>query len=238
MSARVIIVDDEPPARARLARMLAEVGGLNVVGEAEDGAAALELLQDAQPDIAFVDINMPGLNGLDMLRAAPADTRPAVVLVTAHIDFAVEALDLDVADYVVKPYTLDRLRQACRRAQLLGRSQPPPQPSMSWVAARDAGDLVTVLPEDVMAVLAEGNYVRILTQNAGYMVRSTLKQMQERLAGHGFVAISRSAIVSTRWIERLTRDRHGDGILTLRSGETLRVSRSFRREVEDALQGR
>lgn len=237
MNARVIIVDDEPPARARLARMLAEVGGLSVVGEAEDGAAALTLLHEAQPDIAFVDINMPGLNGLDMLRAAPADARPAVVLVTAHIDFAVEALDLDVADYVVKPYTLDRLRQACRRAQLLGRPRQP-QPAMSWVAARDAGDLVTVLPEDVMAVLAEGNYVRILTQNAGYMVRSTLKQMQERLAGHGFVAISRSAIVSTRWIERLTRDRHGDGILTLRSGETLRVSRSFRREVEDALQGR
>jgi two-component system LytT family response regulator len=106
------------------------------------------------------------------------------------------------------------------------------------VAARDAGDLVTLLPHDVMAVLAEGNYVRILTQHAGYMVRSTLKQMQERLAGHGFVAISRSAIASVRWIERLTRDRHGDGTLTLRSGETLRVSRSFRRDVENALQAR
>jgi DNA-binding LytR/AlgR family response regulator len=234
MSNRVIIVDDEPPARERLARMLAEVGGLTIVGEAADGAAALELLTLQRPDIAFVDINMPGLNGLDMLRAAPADARPAVVLVTAHINFAVEALDLDVADYVVKPYTLERLRQACRRAQLLGR---PLAPAMSWVAARDAGDLVTLLPQDVMAVLAEGNYVRILTQHAGYMVRSTLKQMQERLAGHGFVAISRSAIASTRWIERLTRDRHGDGILTLRSGETLRVSRSFRRDVEAALYG-
>ena len=234
MSNRVIIVDDEPPARERLARMLAEVGGLTIVGEAADGAAALELLTSQRPDIAFVDINMPELNGLDMLRAAPADARPAVVLVTAHINFAVEALDLDVADYVVKPYTLERLRQACRRAQLLGR---PLAPVMSWVAARDAGDLVTLLPQDVMAVLAEGNYVRILTQHAGYMVRSTLKQMQERLAGHGFVAISRSAIASTRWIERLTRDRHGDGILTLRSGETLRVSRSFRRDVEAALNG-
>ena len=234
MSSRVIIVDDEPPARERLARMLAEVGGLTIVGEAADGEAALELLTRQRPDIAFVDINMPGLNGLDMLRAAPADARPAVVLVTAHINFAVEALDLDVADYVVKPYTLERLRQACRRAQLLGR---PLAPAMSWVAARDAGDLVTVLPQDVMAVLAEGNYVRILTQHAGYMVRSTLKQMQDRLAGHGFVAISRSAIASTRWIERLTRDRHGDGILTLRSGETLRVSRSFRRDVEAALYG-
>jgi DNA-binding LytR/AlgR family response regulator len=229
---RVIIVDDEPPARERLARMLAEVGGLTIVGEAADGAAALELLDRQRPDIAFVDINMPGLNGLDMLRAAPPDARPAVVLVTAHINFAIEALDLDVADYVVKPYTLERLRQACRRAQLLGRPLPP---AISWVAARDAGDLVTLLPQDVMAVLAEGNYVRILTQHAGYMVRSTLKQMQERLVGHGFVAISRSAIASVRWIERLTRDRHGDGILTLRSGETLRVSRSFRRDVEAAL---
>ncbi|MBO9713454.1 LytTR family DNA-binding domain-containing protein [Sphingomonas sp.] len=234
MSARAIIVDDEPPARERLARMLAEVGGLTIVGEAADGAAALELLEATRPDIAFVDINMPGVNGLDMIRAAPPDSRPAVVLVTAHINFAVEALDLDVADYVVKPYTLERLRQACRRAQLLGRPAPP---EISWVAARDAGDLVTLLPQDVMAVLAEGNYVRILTQNAGYMVRSTLKQMQERLAGHGFVPISRSAIASVRWIERLSRDRHGDGTLTLRTGESLRVSRSFRREVEDALQG-
>jgi DNA-binding LytR/AlgR family response regulator len=234
MNARVIIVDDEPPARERLARMIAEVGGLTIVGEAADAHAALELLKAQKPDIAFVDINMPGGSGLDVLRDAPADAKPAVVLVTAHIDFAVEALDLDVADYVVKPYTLERLRQACRRAQLLGR---PPAPAMSWVAARDAGDLVTLLPQDVMAVLAEGNYVRILTQHAGYMVRSTLKQMQERLAGHGFVAISRSAIASARWIERLSRDRHGDGILTLRSGETLRVSRSFRRDVEAALQG-
>lgn len=233
-NARVIIVDDEPPARERLARMLAEVGGLTIVGEAADAAAALELLRAEKPDIAFVDINMPGGSGLDVLRECPADARPAAVLVTAHIDFAIEALDLDVADYVVKPYTLDRLRQACRRAQLLGRA---PAPAMSWVAARDAGDLVTVLPDDVMAVLAEGNYVRILTQHAGYMVRSTLKQMQERLGGHGFVAISRSALVSARWIERLSRDRHGDGILTLRSGETLRVSRSFRRDVEAALQG-
>ncbi|NML04477.1 LytTR family DNA-binding domain-containing protein [Sphingomonas sp. G-3-2-10] len=234
MSTRVIIVDDEPPARERLARMLAEIGGLTIVGEASDGTSALALLNDTRPDIAFVDINMPGGSGLDMLRASPPDARPAVVLVTAHIDFAVEALDLDVADYVVKPYTLERLRQACRRAQLLGR---PAAPAISWVAARDAGDLVTLLPQDVMAVLAEGNYVRILTQHAGYMVRSTLKQMQERLAGHGFVAISRSAIVAVRWIERLSRDRHGDGELTLRSGETMRVSRSFRRDVETALQG-
>ena len=235
MTSRVIIVDDEPPARERLARMLAEVGGLTIVGEAADGAAALALIRDARPDIAFVDINMPGCSGLDMLRATPAEARPAVVLVTAHINFAIEALDLDVADYVVKPYALERLRQACRRAQLLGRPAPP---AMSWVAARDAGDLVTLLPQDVMAVLAEGNYVRILTQHAGYMVRSTLKQMQDRLADHGFVAISRSAIASARWIERHARDRHGDGILTLRSGQTLRVSRSFRRDVEAALHGR
>ncbi|MCW3846951.1 LytTR family DNA-binding domain-containing protein [Sphingomonas sp. LB-2] len=234
LPARVIIVDDEPPARERLARMLAEVGGLTIVGEAGDGAGALELLKTERPAIAFVDINMPGITGLDMLRAAPAEMRPAVVLVTAHLDFAVEALDLDVADYVVKPYTLERLRQACRRAQLLGRA---PSTAMSWVAARDAGDLVTLLPEDIQAVLAEGNYVRLLTQNAGYMVRSTLKQMQERLANHGFVAIGRSAIASVRWIERLSRDRHGDGILTLRSGETLRVSRAFRRGVEAAIQG-
>jgi two-component system, LytTR family, response regulator len=94
-----------------------------------------------------------------------------------------------------------------------------------------------LLPQDIQAVLAEGNYVRLLTQNAGYMVRSTLKQMQDRLAGHGFVAVGRSAIASVRWIERLSRDRHGDGILTLRSGEQLRVSRAFRRGVEAALQG-
>lgn len=232
MSARAIIVDDEPPARERLARMLADLGDIAIVGEAADGEAALAMIERVRPDIAFVDINMPGVNGLDVLRAVAADARPAVVLVTAHLNFAVEALDLDVADYVVKPYTLERLRQACRRAQLLGRPQPPP---MSWVAARDAGDLVTLLPQDVMAVLAEGNYVRILTQHAGYMVRSTLKQMQERLAGHGFVAISRSAVASVYWIERLSRDRHGDGTLTMRTGETLRVSRSFRRDVEAAL---
>ena len=143
---RVIIVDDEPPARERLARMLAEVGGLTIVGQASDGASALELLKAERPAIAFVDINMPGVSGLDMLRAAPPGMRPAVVLVTAHLDFAVEALDLDVADYVVKPYTLERLRQSVRRAQLLNRT---PSGAMSWVAARDAGDLVTLLPEDI-----------------------------------------------------------------------------------------
>lgn len=234
LATRVIIVDDEPPARERLARMLLDVGGLTIVGEASDGASALELLRVERPAIAFVDINMPGVSGLDMLRAAPREMRPAVVLVTAHLDFAVEALDLDVADYVVKPYTLERLRQSVRRAQLLNRAPPG---AMSWVAARDAGDLVTLLPEDIQAVLAEGNYVRLLTQTAGYMVRSTLKQMQERLTGHGFVAVGRSAIASVRWIERLSRDRHGDGILTLRSGEQLRVSRAFRRGVEAAIQG-
>lgn len=234
LPARVIIVDDEPPARARLARMLGELGGLTIAGEAGDGATALELLKTERPAIAFVDINMPGVSGLDMLRAAPPEMRPAVVLVTAHLDFAVEALDLDVADYVVKPYTLDRLRQAVRRAQLLNRA---PAGAMSWVAARDAGDLVTLLPQDIQAVLAEGNYVRLLTQNAGYMVRSTLKQMQERLVGHGFVAVGRSAIASIAACERLSRDRHGDGILTLRSGEQLRVSRAFRRDVEAAIRG-
>lgn len=231
---RALVVDDEPAARERLIAMLARVPGYSVVGEAGDGEQAERAIRDLKPDIVFLDISMPRRSGLDILRDLPPTQRPAVVLVTAHTEFAIDAFDLDVADYILKPFGQERLLRACLRVQAGGA---PREPQRGWIAARDGRDLVRVSPAEVAAVVADGNYVRLLTTSAGYVVRSTLHAMEDALRPHGFHRISRSSLVNLNFIERIEPTGHGDADIHLNSGQTVPLSRSFRAAIEAVLTG-
>ena len=231
---RAIVVDDEPGARERLLAMLARVPGFVVVGEAGDGERAQQLLEELQPDVAFMDISMPRRSGIDVLRQLPPTQRPAVVLVTAHTEFAIDAFDLDVADYILKPFGSERLLRACLRVQGKGVTTTE---NPGWIAAKDGRDLVRVLPSEVAAVVADGNYVRLLTASAGYIVRATLQSMEEQLRRYGFQRTSRSSLVNLTYLERIEPTGHGDANIHLRSGQTVPLSRSFRAQIDGALAG-
>ena len=231
---RALVVDDEPAARERLIAMLGRVPGYSVVGEAVDGEQAGQLIADLRPDVVFLDISMPRRSGLDVLREMPAGRRPAVILVTAHTEFAIDAFDLDVADYILKPFGQERLLRACLRVQPGVRAA---EPGRGWIAARDGRDLVRVLPTEVAAVIADGNYVRLLTTSAGYVVRSTLHAMESQLQPHGFHRTSRSSLVNLEFVERIEPTGHGDAEICLTIGQKVPLSRSFRADIESVLIG-
>lgn len=231
---RALVVDDEPDARERLVTLLERVPGFAVVGEAHNGDQAERSIRNLKPDVVFLDISMPLRSGLDVLRDLPPAQRPAVVLVTAHTEFAIDAFDLDVADYILKPFGQERLLRACLRVQA---QSAPREPERGWIAARDGRDLVRVLPKEVAAVVADGNYVRLLTTSAGYVVRSTLHAMEEELRPHGFHRTSRSSLVNLGFIDRIEPTGHGDADIRLTSGQTVPLSRSFRAALETVLTG-
>lgn len=231
---RALVVDDEPAARERLIAMLGRVPGYIVVGEAVDGEQAGRRMAELKPDVVFLDISMPRRSGLDVLRDLPLAQRPAIILVTAHTEFAIDAFDLDVADYILKPFGQERLLRACLRVQPGNAAR---EPERGWIAARDGRDLVRVLPADVSAVIADGNYVRLLTTSAGYIVRSTLHAMEEQVRVHGFHRTSRSSLVNIGFIDRIEPTGHGDAEIRLTIGQKVPLSRSFRSEIESVLTG-
>lgn len=220
---RVVIVDDEKPARDRIRRFLAPLGDIDIVGEAIDGPAALELIRNERPDGVFLDISMPGLSGLELVRSLPPDARPAIVITTAHADHAVEAFDLDIVDYLVKPFGGARLERACARLQA---ARGPG--AMGWIAARDLDDWMLLSPDKIFKVVAEGNYIRLHGAGRAPLVRSTLAAAHRRLQSFGFVQVNRSTLVRAAVIASARALGRGDMLLGLTDGDSVTLSRNFR----------
>lgn len=228
---RAVVIDDEPAARRRLNTMLAKVPGFQVVGEAVDGDQAHQVLAMLRPDVAFLDVTMPGRSGLEVARSLPLIHRPAIVIVSAHTEYAVDGYDLDIVDYLVKPFPQERLMRACVR--VLG--DRPSQPQQSWIAVKDEGNLTRIAPDDVAAVLSVRNYARLLTADREYVVRTTLQALETNLRMNGFLRASRSSLVNTRFISHIQPTDHGDAIIRLTTGASMKLSRSFKRQVADAM---
>ena len=259
---RVLAVDDEPPALEELTYLLhgdPRVGRVQAAGGSE---AALRLLEDGSTDAVFLDIRMPGLDGLDLMRVLGrfADP-PAVVFVTAYEDFAVDAFALNACDYLLKPVSRERLAEAVRRvaARLEGGGTVPPQaPTGVPRTAREPADAANpspfppapaaaseripvelggvtrfVLRDEVAYVEAQGDYVRLHTSVGAPLLRMPLAVLEERWVPHGFLRIHRRFLVSLRHVEELRSDA---GHWTVRvAGGELPVSRRHSRELRDLL---
>lgn len=174
---RVLIVDDEPLARARLASLLKECEDVEVVGSVADGEAALAVLSEAQPDLLLLDINMPGLDGKGLAARLANRTRPQIVFCTAYEAHAVHAFDLGAADYLLKPVRVERLRDALKRVRQ--RLDAQPREPTGWLHARVRGEPVRMALDEVVCLLAEEKYVIAHRSGDQLLLDESLRQLEE-----------------------------------------------------------
>lgn len=241
MSMRAIVADDEPLARARLRRLLQQLHDVEIVAECADGAEAAEAIRNLRPDVAFLDIQMPELDGFGVL-ADVAETRPtAIVFVTAYDQHAIRAFEEQALDYLLKPVNAERLQRAVdrarsqvRNADIDGklaailrdvRSQP------AWlqrIAVRSRGKVAFVQTDDITRIESAGNYARLFAGKENHLIRETLTALEGKLDPQKFVRIHRSTIVNVTTIRELRPWFAGDYIVVLHDGTELTLSRTYR----------
>jgi two-component system, LytTR family, response regulator len=237
---RTLLVDDEQPARDRLRRLLAGSPDVEIVGEAEDGEQALELIQSTQPDLVLLDIQMPGCTGMEVA-ASLASPRPHLVFCTAFDQYAVEAFDLHAVDYLLKPVNQARLEKALERVRAgrptengidrAARVSPPTR----FVAQR--GRTYRVVPaRDVLYFLSEEGLTKLQTAADHYWIPPTLNELELRVDPRRFFRISRSAIVNLDAIQEIIPGGDGRGEAVLKNGSRLEVSRRRFRELTEKLE--
>jgi two-component system LytT family response regulator len=222
---RALIVEDEAPARAKLRGMLAEQSDVEIVGDAADGDSAAKAIAAFSPDVLFLDIQIPGMNGLELAARLPGRSPPMVVFVTAHDRHAVAAFDVNAVDYLLKPYDRERLSQSLDRVRHRMRSRAAnAEPLLVPV-----GDKIRPIDADaILWIEAEDNYVRIHTAAQAYFLRRTLQDVLNQLGEQRFARIHKSRAVSVAEVETLRPLPRGDVEIALRNGERLRMSRRFR----------
>lgn len=243
---RALVVDDEGPALGELVWLLDQDPRIGTIHRAESGPQALRLLDTTPIDVIFCDIKMPGLDGLDLARVlGHFAERPQVVFVTAYDEHAVDAFDLRVTDYVLKPVRRERLAEAIRRVVDLGGGDqgpdgatrpggdPHPQPEDETIAVELAGVTRFVQRSQVTFVEAQGDYARLHTATSTHLVRIPLSTLEERWADAGFVRIHRSTLVSVAHVDEIRID---SGRCAVRLGDQLlQVSRRHTKELRDRL---
>lgn len=206
---RILIVDDEPLARARLASLLGECSDVEVVGSVADGDAALAALGDLQPDLLLLDINMPGLTGTALAQRLAGRKRPVVVFCTAYENHALHAFDLGAVDYLLKPVRLERLNEALQRANQ--RLSQLPRETVSYLHGRLRGEQVRVALGDVISLLAEEKYVVVQHRGGQLLLEESLRQLEEAYPDQ-LIRLHRNCLVPS---QRLV------GLKTLADGRVL-----------------
>ncbi|MFM5916749.1 MAG: LytR/AlgR family response regulator transcription factor [Novosphingobium sp.] len=224
-----LIVDDEPLAIERMELICAGISGLRVVGTARDGSAALDAIAELSPDLVLLDITMPELDGIAVARALTRrDDAPAVIFVTAHEDFAVEAFDLDAFDYVLKPVTPERLERSVARAIARRNVRARGEPqwlSEFWVPYRS--ELLRVAASDVERIDAERDYVRLHVGGRSYLLLQTVSGLEARLDPRQFIRLHRSTILRRDRIVGLRHDGLGVWSAEIDNGSTVRIGRTY-----------
>ena len=242
---RALIVDDEAVARRRIRRLLSTDADIVIIGECADGASAVETMATEQPDLVFLDVQMPERDGFEVVGALDPATLPAIVFVTAFDRYALQAFDVHAIDYLLKPYTPERFRTAVERAKerIHGRQVDASLASFaqalrerpryaSRLPVKTAGKILLVDVASVDWIEAADNYVRLHVGAREYLHRETLAALERQLDPERFARIHRSIIVQTDRIVELHPASHGDMDVVLRNGKTLTLSRTFRERIE------
>ena len=262
---RVLIVDDEPLGRRRVAALLKKESGVEIVGMIGDGASAVDAVRSLAPDLVFLDVQMPGMNGLEVVRTIGAAEMPTTVFVTAYDKHALEAFDLAAIDYLVKPFDDDRFREAFDRARRMVRMQDASrlrekllavlQESRGGVGASPArrdrragspsyieripvesrGKVRFIPVSDIDYIIASGPYAELIVGERKHLIREAMQNLEDRLDPSRFFRVHRSAIVQLDRVDALLKSPSGDCEAQLKSGAKIRVARSRREELETRL---
>lgn len=228
---RTLIVDDEPLAVERLRILCGRIAGVNLVGAASDGAAALRLIESLKPELLLLDIQMPGLDGLSVARAlADSRTRPAVIFVTAFDQFAVAAFDVAAVDYLLKPVEAERLERAIARVRGESGGPRPGTAASPWIQefwVPHRAEIIRIAARDIDLIEAERDYMRLHVGPRSFLLHKTITELERRLDPAEFLRLHRSTLVRR---DRIARFRHkGSGVweAQLQDGRWLRVGRSY-----------
>ncbi len=235
---KALIADDEAPAREKLARWLADEPDMQVVAVCRDGLDAAQAIETSQAQVAFLDIQMPGISGLELAAQLDPQSGPKIVFVTAFDEHAIRAFDLNAIDYLLKPYDRERLRRTLSRVR---ERFSEPKSDAVRVARSQVGELKRLLipaqgrielvdVENIAWLETSDNYVNVHTTTRAFLLRRTLQDLLEQLSSQ-FVRIHRSSAVNVLHVKSLSPLMKGDFEVQLRDGRTLRMSRRYKDEL-------
>lgn len=240
---RALIVDDEPLSRRRIRDLLDGESDFVLIGECGDGDSAMTALRESPCDLVFLDVQMPGLDGMEIARRLASASGPAVIFVTAHDCYALPAFEVHAVDYLLKPFDRLRFRKALAWARMAIRRErgdsPPPLPHemgggkkpLERLTIKTAGKVYFLKTEEIDWVEAAGNYLRLHTGAAEHLLRETMNNLEARLDPECFWRIHRSTLVNVDRIRELQPLFHGDYVVILRDGKELTLSRTYRRQL-------
>lgn len=248
---RVLLVDDEALARRRLVTLLAGDDGVEVVGECENGAEAVRAITELHPDLVFLDVQMPELDGFEVIDAIGTDKMPPVIFVTAFDDYAVNAFEHGAVDYLLKPVEAERFARtvARARAHIGGEAAPSEGAPLSdrlaalldsigrgdarrRIGIRVGGRIVFLDPDEIFWIEARDDIARVHLADSFHDVRETLSRLESRLPGELFMRVHRSAIINTGKIREVQPFDQGDQLIVLGNGKRVMTSRSYRKAIQ------
>jgi len=260
---RAVIIDDEPAARRGIRLLLDRDPEITVVGEAGDGIEAVEVIERLRPELAFLDVQMPGLDGFEVLRRAGASAPPAVVFVTAYDEHALKAFDVNAVDYVLKPYEDDRLLAAVHRAKTGLRNRGAdvlaarlenllrfveregtgsPAKGLSEtdersdrILLKSSGEIFFLKVDEIDWIEAEGDYMKFHVAGRAHLLRETMARLEARLDAKRFIRIHRSTIVNIDRVRKLTPAFAGEYAVVLVDGTKLRLSRGYHERMQSVM---
>lgn len=244
---RVLIADDEPLARQRLRTLLLREADVTVVAECGDGDQAVAAVAEHRPDLAFLDVQMPLLDGFGVLAALEPEERPVVIFVTAYDHYALRAFEVHALDYLLKPFDRERFQKALQRARAeIQRTSREPDPRVTALLEevktrkpaerlliKSSGRVYFVRTEDIDWVEAAGNYARLHSGGEMHLLRETMNGLEARLDPEKFLRIHRSTIVNIERVKELHPWFHGDYQVVLHDGTELTLSRSYRPRLQE-----
>lgn len=251
MKIRTLIVDDEPLGRERIRTLLASDPEIEVIEECSDGRQAIAAIEGSKPDLVFLDVQMPEMNGFAVLDAIASDHMPAIIFVTAYDHYAVQAFEVHALDYLLKSFDRERFQAALQRAKgeiqrskagllnerlagLLEDLQAK-QKRLTRLVVKSGGRIVFLRAEEIDWAEAADNYVRIHTGRDSHLIRETLHSLESRLNPEKFLRIHRSTLVNLDRILELQPIFHGDYLVKLHDGTELTLSRSYREKLVEPL---
>jgi two-component system LytT family response regulator len=248
---RVVIVDDEPLARERLRMLLTGEDWLEIVAECPDGLSAIATIQKLQPELVFLDVQMPGATGFEVIQAIGAERMPFVIFVTAYDRYALRAFDVHAIDYLLKPFDRERFQQALARArqqldrqahgdlerrllQLVQDLKPAPHRLERFVV-KAGGRVFFVRSEEIDWIEAAGNYVKLHVGPDAHLFRETMNALESQLDPDTFFRVHRSHIVNIERVRELQPWFNGEYVVFLRDGTRLTLSRGYREKLQERI---
>jgi len=248
---RTLVVDDEPLARERLTSLLAAEPGIEVLGQCRDGEEAVRGIMDHTPDLVFLDVQMPAMNGFEVIEAVGSERMPLVIFVTAYDQHALKAFQVRALDYVLKPFDRERFQEALQRARAqiqrdetgdLGRrllalvkDLRRDQPKTDRLVVKSGGRLFFLRTDEIDWIEAAGNYVRLHVGTTSHLLRETMNAIEGRLDAEKFFRIHRSRIVNMERIQEMQPWLNGEYAVVLRTGTRLTLSRGYREKLQERL---